>query len=97
MPNSRVRSLIENASTPPTPIAAIVSASTAKPPNSVAFSRDGATRSAADAVSQAIVGHRTLRIAIVDQARRFTAGGRGSRRPSGSAAPRPGEFCVAAS
>src|SRR5262245_45386350 len=46
MPNSRVRALTENASTPATPTIAIVSATSAKPPKTSAFSRSGASTSA---------------------------------------------------
>ena len=46
MPNSRVRALTENASTPATPTTAIVSATAANPPNTSAFSRFGASTSA---------------------------------------------------
>ena len=45
-PNSRVRALTENASTPATPTSAIVSATPAKPPKTSAFSRSGASTSA---------------------------------------------------
>ena len=96
MPNSRVRSLIENASTPPTPIAAIVSARTANPPNSVAFSRDGATRSAAEAVSHAIsvTGRFGSRSWIRRAASRPAVADASAVRMSSAA---PGELCVAAS
>ena len=46
MPNSRVRPLTENASTPATPTTEIASATAAKPPNTIAFSRSGASTSA---------------------------------------------------
>ena len=45
-PNSRVRALTENASTPATPTTAISSATPAKPPKTSAFRRSGASTSA---------------------------------------------------
>ena len=46
MPNSRVRALTENASTPATPTTAMSSATPANPPKTKAFSRVGASTSA---------------------------------------------------
>ena len=46
MPNSRVRPLTENASTPATPTTEISSATVANPPNTTAFSREGVRTSA---------------------------------------------------
>jgi hypothetical protein len=46
MPNSRVRWLTENASTPATPTTAMASATAAKPPNTSVFSRSGVSTSA---------------------------------------------------
>ena len=46
MPNSRVRPLTENASTPATPTTAIASATAAKPPKTTAFRRSGVSTSA---------------------------------------------------
>ena len=45
-PNSRIRALTENASTPATPTTAMVSATSAKPPNTIVFRRFGASTSA---------------------------------------------------
>jgi hypothetical protein len=57
MPNSRVRALTENASTPATPTTAIVSATPAKPPNTSAFRRSGASTSAR--TSSSVAGRST--------------------------------------
>src|SRR5581483_6848551 len=46
MPNSRVRPLTENASTPPTPTIEIARATIANPPNTIVLSRSGASTSA---------------------------------------------------
>ena len=46
MPNSRVRALTENASTPATPTTAMVSATMAKPPKTMVFKRSGVSTSA---------------------------------------------------
>ena len=46
MPNSRVRPLTENASTPATPTTAIARATAAKPPNTRVFKRSGVRTSA---------------------------------------------------
>ncbi len=46
MPNSRVRALTENASTPATPMTAMSSATPANTPNTSAFRRSGASTSA---------------------------------------------------
>ena len=45
-PNSRILALTENASTPATPTTAIISATAAKPPNTSALRRSGASTSA---------------------------------------------------
>src|SRR5437660_5947439 len=46
MPNSRVRALTENASTPPTPTTAIANATAANTPNTSEFKRSGVSTSA---------------------------------------------------
>ena len=46
MPNSRVRALTENASTPATPTTAIANATAANTPNTSEFKRSGVSTSA---------------------------------------------------
>ena len=69
MPNSRVRALTENASTPATPTTAIVSATAAKPPNTSAFSRSGASTSARTSSSVAALLDRLIGRQLADDAR----------------------------
>ena len=69
MPNSRVRALTENASTPATPTTAIVSATAAKPPNTSAFSRFGASTSARTSSSVAALLDRLIGRQVADDPR----------------------------
>ena len=69
MPNSRVRALTENASTPATPTTAISSATPAKPPKTSAFSRSGASTSALHVVERRRLLDRLLGRQLADDAR----------------------------
>ena len=71
-PNSRVRALTENASTPATPTTAISSAMPANPENTKAFSRSGDSTSAR--TSSSVAARSTGWSAEISRMTRVTAG-----------------------